>query len=457
MDPRAPTAERRVFSTSKARMRGEFARYLAQTYDLKRATAVVQACTLDNPPAHGTFHVGVVYGPSGTGKTTALRRFQPQRRPLHAWRARQPVFQQVGPTPRAAEAVLLAVSMNNVPDWMQPFENLSTGQQARANVARALAALHAGDDTFRHAGTAEPVDDVEKLRGGGGARRKPKKNQKNATSRAFLVIDEFGSALDDASARALAHRLQRHARRHGLSVVVATNRASLLPYLRPDWVLDTQECAHVPRPRWPRVALAVGAELLPTRDMYREWDKYARFHYLSHSFGSAAKVFRLTCNGETCGFQASIRHMNPANLIFAHRTVVRPEYQGFGIGDAVHNLLGAYVKSRGMRFRVHTSHPKVRRAMRAQPKLWKTLFIDKVYKPYASRFFVPDNRKMNAFEYVGPPLPEKDLVVKYRDKSDGGARALRSLRRRNVFQKGVATQISDMNVLWRLRRTHALR
>ena len=272
------------------------------------------------------------------------------------------------------------------------------------------------------------------------------------------MIDEFGSALDDASARALAHRLQRHARRHGLSVVVATNRASLLPYLRPDRLLDTQECAYVPRPRWPRVRLTVGLELLDTRDMYREWDKYARFHYLSHSFGSAAKVFRITCNGETCGFQASIRHMNPPNLIFTHRTVVRPEYQGFGIGDAVHGLLGAYVKSRGMRFRVHTSHPKVRRAMRAQPRLWKTLFLDKVYKPYASRFFVPDNRKMNAFEYVGPPLPARDLVVRYRDGSGrAGSRALRAARRRNVFQKGAAAKITADGMVWQLRRAHALR
>ena len=427
-------------------------RYLAQKYGLKRATAVVQACTLDNPPAHGTFSVGVVYGPRERARPPRCAA-STQRRPLHAWRARQPCSSRWTHAARRG-AVLLAVSMNNVPDWMQPFENLSTGQQARANVARARGAARGRRQTPArgHGGAGGRRGEAPRRRR---RRRRRKKNQKKA--RAFLVIDEFGSALDDASARALAHRLQRHARRHGLSVVVATNRASLLPYLRPDWLLDTQECAYVPRPRWPRVRLTVGLELLDTRDMYREWDKYARFHYLSHSFGSAAKVFRLTCNGETCGFQASIRHMNPANLIFAHRTVVRPEYQGFGIGDAVHNLLGAYVKSRGMRFRVHTSHPKVRRAMRAQPKLWKTLFIDKVYKPYASRFFVPDNRKMNAFEYVGPPLPEKDLVVKHRDNSEGGARALRSLRRRNVFQKGVATQISDMNVLWRLRRTHALR
>ena len=146
--------------------------------------------------------------------------------------------------------------------------------------------------------------------------------------------------------------------------------------------------------------------------------------------------------------------MNPPNLIFAHRTVVRPEYQGFGIGDAVHALLGAYVKSRGMRFRVHTSHPKVRRAMRAQPKLWRTLFLDKVYKPYASRFFVPDKRKMNAFEYAGPPLPARELVV---TSHRAGAGALRAARRRNVFEKGAAAKIAAGSVAWRLRRAHLLR
>ena len=444
--PNNDTVQRRLFSTGKTRLRKDFARYLAQKYDIKKATAVVQACTLQRAPAWGSFRVGCVYGPSGTGKTTALGQFRPQRRPVHAWRHRVPVIQQVGPTPQAAEAVLLAVSMNNVPDWMQPYDRLSTGQQARANVARALAGLRDRKVHLSNKAEVEPVPEVDGALVGGAASGRP--------PRVFLVIDEFGSALDDASAHALAHRLQRYARRHGLSVVVATNRKSVLPYLCPDWLLDTQECAYVPRPRWPKVTLSVRVELLDTRTMFSEWDKYSRFHYLSHSFGSAAKTFRVTCNGEVCGFQASIRHMNPPNIIFAHRTVIRPEFQGFGLGDAVHNLLGAYVKGRGMRFRVHTSHPKVRRAMRGQPKLWKTLFTDKVYKPYASRFFVPDDRKMNAFEYIGPALKKNEIQV---GPASLAERSKQAARRQNVFTKGVATGLARRGITWALKKTLTLR
>jgi hypothetical protein len=41
-----------------------------------------------------------------------------------------------------------------------------------------------------------------------------------------------------------------------------------------------------------------------------------------------------------------------------HRTVVLPDFQGVGIGDALSEWLGAYLRSWGIRIRSLTSHPR---------------------------------------------------------------------------------------------------
>ena len=365
-----PRAIRHQYRTSMRKSKKAFRHYLQHTYDLKLGSAMVQACTLSVVPPLGSFHVGVIQGPSGSGKSTTLAKFQPQMRTIHSWSLDLPLMDQLGKTPKEAEAMLFAVALNNIPDWTQPYGRLSTGQKYRADLARTL------------------------------AQRKPQQ---------YLVMDEFGSTLDDNSAHAISHRLQKFARRENLSIVLATNRTSLFPYLRPDWVLNTQACTYaLQSPRsWPRPKLKLVFTFVTGEDKQQLWEMFKHYHYLDHRLQGNAKVFQVTCNGQICAFQASKRQFQPADMVLAHRTVVLPQFQGLGIGTVIHEAIGAYVKSHKWRFRVRTSHVKLAAVMDKSP-IWETRELAKPHSPN-TKVFKKENRIMNGFQYQGPAMSGKKL------------------------------------------------
>jgi ABC-type lipoprotein export system ATPase subunit len=358
-------AVRKKHRVSGRRGRAQFYRYLKNRYNLSAGTTFIESCQLKRRLPKKQFTLGVVVGPSGSGKTSTLRLFRPAQTIKTRVRPGRPLMQYFR-SPARAERMLAAVALNNILDWMQPFDKLSGGQQFRASLALAL-------DRW---------------------------SQKTH----YLVIDEFCSYVDDVTSQAISFRFQKHLRRAGCTgVVLATLKPQLLRYLRPDWVLytDATRCA-VERPRWPAIRLQITMTLI-TGHVLSVWKRFRQYHYLSHSFGPAARAFLVRCNGEVCGFHASLRHMQPTSIVFAHRTVILPEYQGFGIGPAVHCLMGSYVRmcDKGLRFRVITSHINMIESMKRKPRWWRLLYSN-IKRKLKDEFYRRDNRTLSNFEYVGP-------------------------------------------------------
>jgi len=366
----AMEAVRKRHKVSGRKGRKDFYRYLKDRYNLSTGTTFIESCQLRRRLPKKKFTLGVVVGPSGSGKTSTLRLFHPAQTAHMRPKAGRPLMQYF-PTPSRAERMLAAVALNNILDWMQPFDKLSGGQQFRASLALAL-------DRWKQ-------------------------------SSHYLVIDEFCSYVDDVTSKAISFRFQKHLRREGCTgVVLATLKPQLLPYLRPDWVLytDATRCA-VERPRWPAIRLKIAMTHI-TGNVVTVWKRFRQYHYLSHSFGTGAKCFLVRCNGEVCGFHASLRHMQPDNIIFAHRTVILPEYQGFGIGPAVHCLMGSYVRmcDKGLRFRIITSHVNMIESMKRKPKWWKEQYSN-VKRKLKDEFYRRDKRMLTNFEYIGPKYKGK--------------------------------------------------
>lgn len=144
------------------------------------------------------FRIGIVYGPSGSGKTQAIARLGSLVEPR--W-DRGKVVADHFVDADAAMRYLLAAGLSSVPQMLKPHSMLSNGEQYRATLARRLAERKAGE---------------------------------------VLCVDEFTSVVDRVVARSLCASLDRHLEA-GSGVVLATCHADVIPWLRPDWVVNAAD------------------------------------------------------------------------------------------------------------------------------------------------------------------------------------------------------------------------
>lgn len=140
----------------------------------------------------------VVTGPTGSGKTSALRQLVPGWDPSSAveWDPTKAVVSQFG-TPEEGSQWLGRVGLNSIPAWACPRHALSTGQGYRADLARKLQQCYA--------------------RG------------------CELVLDDFGCYLDLQSAACCAVSLSKSLRRLGsVRAVLSCRQSEIVNWLQPD-------------------------------------------------------------------------------------------------------------------------------------------------------------------------------------------------------------------------------
>lgn len=139
------------------------------------------------------FGLGVIVGASGSGKSLLLRAMGGERE--HTWSDDLSICAHF-PDATTATDRLHAVGLNEIPVWRLPYRVLSNGQKFRADLARRI-----GDDA---------------------------------------LIDEYTSVVDRNVARAASAAVRRWSERSGVRrMVFSTCHRDVLPWLRPDWVIDT--------------------------------------------------------------------------------------------------------------------------------------------------------------------------------------------------------------------------
>jgi GNAT superfamily N-acetyltransferase len=317
--------------------------------------------------------IGAIVGPSGSGKGQIARHWlgkrfleaSPDRTTGHRW-PKDKAIVDAFPADLETAAItgaLNAVGFSSPPAWVLPYAALSTGQRARADLARVLL-------------RDEPV----------------------------LGVDEFTSTVDRqigqfmAAAAAKAIRKQR-CRLHRL--VAVTCHYDVLDWLEPDWVLDMAdrtlrvgadlkramprgslqrpENGEAPpiraaRKRDPgfrgRPAIALDVHRVSARDY---WPRFAPHHYLSHTLHRAARCYVAfwSRDGQThpTALCATLPGMGIRGMRRVSRLVVQPDFQGMGIGlrllDAVAAIETADPAHR--RMSITTSHPALISALPHRP------------------------------------------------------------------------------------------
>jgi ABC-type lipoprotein export system ATPase subunit/predicted acetyltransferase len=277
------------------------------------------------------WNIGVIYGGSGTGKTTLLKQFGVlQAIEFDSEKALISNFDWL--EPQEATSLLSSIGLSSVPTWLRPFHTLSNGEQYRAELAYKIG-----------------------------------KAQENEA----VLIDEYTSVVDRDVAKSMSFALQKYIRRYNKKIVLASCHFDIMEWLLPDWTysplkgrVERHECRRHSRPT---INLSI------FRCRYATWNIFKQHHYLSQELNAAAKCFSFTLNDKPLGFIA-ILPMPSGTVRDAFRIsrfVILPDYQGLSLGIKLLNYFGAMYKSIGKVLYIKTSNPALFNGMINNIHNWK--------------------------------------------------------------------------------------
>lgn len=308
-------------------------------FDIPACRESVFEKTANLPFEERDWNLGLIVGSSGSGKTTLAAELFPET-PPRPW-VSDSILDDFPEhmTPTEITNLLCSVGLSSSPKWLLPYRALSTGQQFRADLARALAA----DDEI-------------------------------------AVVDEFTSTVDRTVAKAACVAVSKHVHRTGRKLVAVTCHRDVEAWLQPDWVFDTDTFEFTwgsvqPRPRV-KVFIEEGSRTA--------WPRFRDHHYLSGELSPAARVFLAwaTLGNESdtlVGFFSIISSIGHKGWRRGHRTVVLPDYQGLGIGNRMIEAVAEQLWQRErLRFGARTSAPAIVHHRLKHPDMWRLVQAPKM-------------------------------------------------------------------------------
>lgn len=277
------------------------------------------------------WQLGVVVGPSGSGKSSLGAKLWPGVTPYApTWPPRKPIVDVIQPGGdfNVVTAALAAVGLGNVPTWLRPYRVLSNGEKFRADLARVVC---------------------------------------EAPGR--VVLDEFSSVVDRQIAKIGAGAFAKAWRRTGGQAVLLTCHYDVIDWPQPDWIFDTATGEFTGRPLRRRPAI----ELVLHETDWRYWPLFEPHHYLKLPKMVASTCYVGTVDGQPV---AHVAFATRAGLVEARacRLVIMPEWQGAGVGVRFLDAICEEWRQGRNRYGIkvptlfHTSHPGLAAALRRNPK-----------------------------------------------------------------------------------------
>ncbi len=306
------------------------ARQLEGMFDVPRQREQRLEWHGDVPYDEMDWHVGLIVGPSGAGKTSVARQLFGDHvdRPL-TWGAASVIDDFVPSLPmQEIASVCQAVGFNTIPAWLRPYAVLSNGERFRVDLARRL---------LEH-------DDP-------------------------IVVDEFTSVVDRQVAQIGAHAVQKYVRKHDRRFVGVSCHYDIIDWLQPDWILEPATMTFTIRSclqRRPPLDIVVSP--VP----YAAWRTFAPFHYLTAELNTAARCYCLFVGDRMAAFAGVLHRPHPKakDIKGVSRLVTLPDWQGLGLAFVLVDTLGAAHKALGERLHTYPAHPALIHSFDRSPT-WK--------------------------------------------------------------------------------------
>lgn len=351
-------------------------------FDLPPSQRSAVTWDVDLPVEERDWNVGLIVGPSGTGKSTVVRELWPDAAAVELeWPANRSVVDGFADEMGAKDIVelLSSVGFSSPPSWLRPFHVLSNGEQFRATIARLLS-------------LNQPV----------------------------TVVDEFTSVVDRTVAKVASCAIAKAVRRRDQKFVAVTCHYDVEEWLQPDWVYQPHLGEFVWRSVQPRPRI----DLDVFRSDRTAWRLFGPHHYLSSSLNPAAAVWIGAWGDQPVVMLAMLSFPHPAYRrgYRISRIVTLPDFQGVGIGNRFCEFIAGIYKADERDVFITTGHPANVRAMNRssswrmtrQPSRTSATGDKNVGKMKRA-----STRLTAGFQYVGPPVDSPllaDLVSSPRAK-----------------------------------------
>lgn len=312
----------------------------------------------------GEFGIGVIYGSSGSGKTSILSQYGKEKN--LEWDYNKSIASHFDSVEDAIER-LGAVGLNTVPTWAKPRNVLSNGEGFRCDLARRLGSN--------------------------------------------IVIDEFTSVVNRDVAKSCSLSLSKYVKRNKLkNIVLATCHDDILEWLDPDWVFNTDAKKFASRG-----LVRQPIEIRVIKGVRKYWELFKKHHYLTEELPQAAHCYLGLWKDRIIGFSSSVSLPGYTPPLYEGdrrknwreaRTVILPDFQGLGLGTRLSDAVADIHIESGVRYYSKTSHIRMGEYRQKSP-LWRataTNLKDRSSDTYDyKKRMIPleTNRICYSHEYIG--------------------------------------------------------
>jgi ABC-type lipoprotein export system ATPase subunit/GNAT superfamily N-acetyltransferase len=327
------------------------------------ASVVRKEFDVDIPIEDMDWNIGLIVGASGSGKTTIAKNVFKEFELFDGFEwSNKTVIDDFADGLSAIEITdsLNKVGFSSPPDWLKPFNVLSNGQKMRAELARLILESD-----------------------------KP------------IIYDEFTSVVDRQVAKIGSSAIQKYIRRENKQFIAVSCHYDIEEWLEPDWLYDANEKKFYRRSlRRPEIKVDI------RKAHQREWELFKEFHYLSSTHNKSAHKYIAEINGEPVAWCSLLHFPHPKlkNCKRIHRIVVKPDYQGIGVGGRFMSELAKDYSKLGTRIRLVTSAPSFIYGLSAS-KNWmmvrKPSRLKNTAKSGVLAGTTSDARLTASFEFVG--------------------------------------------------------